>query len=523
MRIKRSVLKCIYKFAPAALLATALFLVCPLGAYAQADELTDRRSAGIDESPAKENSISIDSSRKYDGMDAPFAKGYEPSITKNTMSLVVPFVSEDELEGNRLTVGVDFQDRNGSPFHYKNYRKQVKRSREGVYLYRCRVKLKKDRVNGQYPLYLWVEGKAKGVTFRQGFTVYVEITDGKAALAGDGAGPMGSGDDGIYPEDGGIDKADAGDLPGIEEGQPAGEEMAGAPQPSTEENNSQPRLIVAANSLRGNALEAGSSTPWNIAVKNCSSKQTVKNIKVTLLCESKDIVFEKNAWYFEKTEANGVMDLSQQVTVAKKAAVDPIQVQFQIEYEDAKGNGYTSTEEVRLLVCQPQYAQLTNLSFPAQVYASDTEFLNFQVQNTGLSTIYNVKVRLEARGLFPQQEVFLGNIEGGTSADGEQKVFVGTLDMDTQGNVLEGGGEKYGDTDGFVILSYEDEQGEVTEQKLEIHTKVHEAETVKLEIEEPKPRTNQWWVTIVFFAALTLLLVIIWLYLRMKHYQRMAS
>ena len=217
------------------------------------------------------------------------------------------------------------------------------------------------------------------------------------------------------------------------------------------------------------------------------------------------------------------MDLSQNLTVARKAAADPIQVQLQIEYEDDKGNAYTSTEEVRLLVRQPQYAQLMNLSFPAQVYASDTEFLNFQVQNTGLSAIYNVKVRLEAKGLFPQRESFLGNIEGGTSADGEQKVFVGTLDMDAQGNVSQEGGEKYGDTTGFAILSYENEQGEIMEQKVEIHTTIREAETVKLEIEEQKPKTNQWWITIVFFVVLALLLVIIWLYLRMKHYQKMRA
>ena len=207
----------------------------------------------------------------------------------------------------------------------------------------------------------------------------------------------------------------------------------------------------------------------------------------------------------------------------KKALAEPVQVQFQIEYEDAKGNGYTSTEQAKLLVSQPQQAELVNLSFPEQVYAADTEFLSFQVQNTGLSPVYNVRVQMKAKGLFPQQEVFLGNMEAGTSADGEQKVFVGTLDMDEDGNVLENGGEKYGDTSGEVIFSYENEQGEVTEQRLEIHTVIQEAQTLKLDIEEQKPKTNQWWITILFFVFAVLLLVIIWLYLRMKHYRDMGK
>ena len=492
------------------LLAIVIFFSCSIQNRAQASET------------AYERRIAIDSSHKYEGMEAPFAKGYEPSIRKNVMTLVVPFVCEDKLEGNKLTVGVDFENKNDSPFYYKNYRKQVKQTRESVFLYKCRIKLKKERFNGQYPLYLWVEGKAAGVSFHQEFTVYVEITDGKAALAegGEGGGSL-AGGDGSSDLKGGDDFAQSAGGGG-EEGQFPGQDVSGASS-SAEENSSQPRLMVAANSLRDNVLEAGSSTPWNITVQNCSRKRVVKNIKVTLLCESKDLVFEKNAWYFEQTAANAAMDLSQNLTVTKKAAADPIQVQFQIEYEDDKGNAYTSTEEVRLLVRQPQHAQLASLSFPSQVYAADTEFLSFQVQNTGLSAIYNVKVCMEGKGLFPQQEIFLGNIEGGTSADGEQKVFVGTLDMDAQGNVSEEGGEKYGDTTGFVILSYEDEQGEVTEQKLEVHTTIREAETVKLEIEEQKPKTKKWWITIIFFTVLALLLVIIWLYLRMKHYQRMNA
>ena len=52
----------------------------------------------------------------------------------------------------------------------------------------------------------------------------------------------------------------------------------------------------------------------------------------------------------------------------------------------------------------------------------------------------------QGKGLFPREELFLGNLEGGTSQPGELQVFAGTLDMDNQGNIIEEGGEKYGDT-----------------------------------------------------------------------------
>lgn len=485
-----------------ALLMTVFVSVCPI--YSRAEQI----------------GISIDSSRKYKGMDAPFAKGYEPSIKKNVMTLVVPFVSDTNMEKNRITVGVDFESGQDGPFYYKNYRKSVKQSEEGVYLYRCRLKLKEDRVNGQYPLHLWAEGKSADGLFRREFTIYVEITDGKPkagdAVPGEDVSGDGAGDDAAQSDIGGA-------FSGEDSAQPAEQDFSEPLSSSGEEKSSQPRLMITQNSLQGNALEAGSSATWSIAVQNCSSRHNVENVKVTLLSDNKDVVFEKTSWYFEKTAPKKTMDLTQNLTVAKKAAAEPVQVQFQIEYEDEKGGSYTSTEEVRLSIRQPQQAQLVNLSFPEQVYASDTEFMSFQVQNTGLSTIYNVTVRLEAKGLFPQQEVFLGNIEGGSSADGEQKVFVGTLDMDAQGNVVEEGGEKYGDTSGTVIFSYEDEQGEVTEQKMDIHTEIQEAEIVELTVEDEKPKTNQWWITIIFFVIAALVLVIVWLYLRMKHYQRMRA
>lgn len=519
-RNKRGLVRCL------TLLSVLLFLSCPLGSYAQSEEFAEDSQTSAENGETMEsdgqsvtNGISIDSSHKYQGMDAPFAKGYEPSVRKNEMTLVIPFVSDIKLDKNRITVGIDFESGQSSPFYYKTYRKQVKQSGEGVFLYKCRLKLKKDRMNGQYPLHLWAEGKTGGSLIRQEFTIYVEITDGTPRI-GDASAPDVIPDYGANA-DGSEELPGGEDMSGEEGLQAVGEDMPESAQPSAAEKNSQPRLMVCQNSLQGNALEAGTSSVWNISVQNCSSHSSVENVKITLLCESKDIVFEKNAWYFEKTQPKKTMELSQNLTVAKKASTEPVAVQFQIEYEDAKGGSYSTAEEVRLLVRQPQQAAISNLSFPKQVYATDTEFLNFQVQNTGLSTIFNVSVRLEAKGLFPQSEVFLGNIEGGNSADGEQKVYVGTLNMDEEGNISEEG-EKYGDTSGVVILSYENEQGEVTEQKLELHTSIQQAESVELTIEEQKPKSNQWWITIVFFVITALLLVIVWLYLRMKYYQRVG-
>ena len=117
----------------------------------------------------------------------------------------------------------------------------------------------------------------------------------------------------------------------------------------------------------------------------------------------------------------------------------------------------------------------------------------------------------------------MGNMEGGASEQGELQVFAGTLDMDADGAVIEGGGDKYGDTLGTVTFCYEDEQGKEIKQTMEIHTMIREPEIVELKVEKETPQTNQWWITIAAGVFLMLILIIIWLYLRMKYYQRMRT
>ncbi len=501
-------------------------------------------------SPAENHSksgvmVTIDANRKYEGMNAPFSKGYEPSIKKDVMSLVIPFRVGQETEGSRILVGISFEREENSPFYYKNYQKKVKESEEGIYLYQCKIQLKENRVNGQYPLHLFVQAQAQGEHIQQEFTIYAEITDGKPKpqtenQEGNHSGPEGSGstaEDGIGGSGSGSIEGDsdggsgngglAGD--GISDGGEMGsmDSPNGTSQPSgswqKEEASRQPKVIIHANSLQNTPLQAGSQTFWSVSAKNCSSNRSMENLKVTILSEQKDISFEKTAWYFERAGAGASMDLSQNITIGIKAASGPVQIQFQFEYEDKQGTAYTSTETATLTVVQEPKAELAGLTFPESIYESDTDLLTFQVQNSGLAPIYNAKVHLEGKGLFPEKELFLGTIEAGTSTDGEISVFAGNLCMDNEGNIIEEHGEKYGDTLCTVIFSYENEQGEVSEQKQELKTSIKKPQIVELKVEKEAPKTNQWWITILAGAFLVLILIIIWLYLRMKHYRRISE
>lgn len=129
-----------------------------------------------------EGLVQIDANKKYKGMNASFAKGYTPSVKKDTMRLVIPFRTDAAVQGGPLLIGVSFEREENSPFYFKNYQKQVKPSANGVYLYKCKIRLRKDRINGQYPLHLSVLVKTAEGNMREEFTIYAEITDGREAL-----------------------------------------------------------------------------------------------------------------------------------------------------------------------------------------------------------------------------------------------------------------------------------------------------------------------------------------------------
>ncbi len=306
--------------------------------------------------------------------------------------------------------------------------------------------------------------------------------------------------------------------------QPQAQEASSPSSPVPEETQPvthQPRLLVT-HSLANQSVLAGSATNWTVTVKNCSKTEAIENIKVTLAMDGQSITPEKSSWYFEKIDAGKTVDLSQTIAVGKKAPEEPVPVQFQFEYEDKQGVAYTCTESIFISIRQEQQAELANLTFPENAYTSDTEPLTFQVYNTGLSTLYNVRVCVTGAGLFPTKDLFLGNMEAGASEDGEIPVFIGTLDMNENGEAS-GETEKYGETTAKIVFSYENEHGERKEQTMEIGTQIKKPQQVQLKVEKKAPKTNQWWISSIILGALVLLAAIALLYLRLRQFKRRVA
>lgn len=308
----------------------------------------------------------------------------------------------------------------------------------------------------------------------------------------------------IYPEKGNQEEELFGDGNGME-GEPEVQVSHGSADFSGTEGASgqkeelirQPKILLESCSLTGKDMEAGSSEEVEFVLKNKSSNQGIYNLKLVFSTETPGIQFEKNSFYFEKISPGGRINVLNGIKAAVDAKEGAVPIILSFEYEDKKGTSAAGTEKTEFSVKQKVWANLDCDNLPAEVYSTDTVNMGIRVQNVSRTGIFNARVTLEGTGMFPKEEIFLGNMDAGTESTGTMRIFVGTRTMEASGRD-EGTDEKemYGNVTGKITLRYEDGEGKHYEQVREYETKIQKPRFQTLNIEKPK-KANSWWYSVV--------------------------
>ena len=500
-------------------------------------ELSTECTEPATEAPVSEKvHLGIDNRHRYEGMEQSFADGYQPEIRDGKLYLTVPFTASGALQNECLTVDLIFAEKENAPFVFKNYQKDVKlhsyllldgimtpqgtdtkgtsgnnltatevpggiANQDGIaspadqqdaYCYTCEVPLQENATPGQYSVTVRAWGYTMdGERVNLDCQIFVRVPEPEPV-----AGSKDNGSGGGAGGGGGYSGGESGE--------------------AAEEILHQPKLLLETCSLSDVSLKAGAEEPMKVQFRNRSETQTIYNLKVTASTDTKAVQPLRNSWYFSSVAPGEAVAIEDGVKVAMATEDTSAVLSFDFEYEDKKGTAVSGKESVPLLIGQPTEVELHNAAFPAVLYATDTQEFSIQALNLSRVPVYNVRIKLSGTGLFPTEDVFIGNMDAGTEGNGAMQVYVGTRTMHAIGD--DSGTEdveKYGPVNGTITLQYEDASGETHTQTETFQSEIKKPKVLSLEADDTQ-ETNAWWISIFAAVGAGMLLVIVVLALRLR-------
>lgn len=127
-------------------------------------------------------------------------------------------------------------------------------------------------------------------------------------------------------------------------------------------------------------------------------------------------------------------------------------ISINYEYEDEKGNPYTTKDVVGVSLQQTPRLVVGDINFPPEAYLGSPIPINVSFYNMGKSTLYNLLVSLEGNFRIEGTSYYVGNFEPGKTDS-----FDGAVVPEVAGPV-----------NGFLVFSYEDADGNKQELRKEI-------------------------------------------------------
>lgn len=441
------------------LILSSLFLMC-ITAYAEDSTDTAPDTAPlVPEAPA---TLSIDNQNTYDGMDKSYSEGYVPRVSGGYATVVIPLICDGELEGNKLCASVNLGDSMSMPFVCKNYEKTVSLSAESLYLVSFSLELKWDRVNGNYPVSVNISATDKnGNAIQETITVYIVINDGKD--------------------------------PNGKEEEPE-EEIVLTPKVLVQSYE----CVAITDDGETAVIKAGDKIKVKVTLVNTSGTESLKNITVTANATTDSFILQSvsDTIYINSVGAGAAFDVIYEYET--KADMPAGQYNIGISYDFAYGKGMSSagSGNARVTITQPLEMELSITQIPSKAVISDTVSVGVQAINLSRAKAYNVRAVIEADGFSPMGTIFIGDVDGGMSAEGMGQVTVTGL---TKGNF------SYGQTKGTVTFYYEDADGnELTEVK-NFTTTIESPFSGEAKAEEDNP--TQWWIIMAVIATVIIVAV----------------
>ena len=397
---------------------------------------------------AAEQPFEIDAVHIYTGMDRPYGQGYMPATSGNTMTIVLPLLS-DVVQGD-ITATLAPMNLSSAPFKLQGLEKRFsrkeytfKQNRVSAYLMVFKLELYPSRLNGEYPISITVSGlDDQKNTITQAFHMEAAITDGR-------------------------------------------------------EDSQAPQAEIAAFEAGGEYLNAGEDGEIRLTVHNTSDIRTMKNMTVKIQDTSGDILpLNVDTVRIGQLSAGDGAECVIPVRVAQKATAQLHTVEITIQYTYGGGKTASSSVKYTVDVRQPVLLAYTEAMLPARVTQGDVPSFTMTLMNMGKSTISNALLTFQVPGLSNG-----GSVLAGTIAPGESKAASTNFRVDNG---------TLGEVSGTLAITYDDAYGEAHKIELPLKTVIAEKVVQVYGKQEEKEKEKQYplWIPYTVCAALALLLIL---------------
>ena len=296
----------------------------------------------------------IDERAVFNGMSRSYLQGYEPVVSWDRLTMVIPIRSEKAVGNIQAELIVANED--VSPFKPQSMSARTQRVEDGLWAVRFNLSLFSDRVNGDYSCTVRVTGAdADGKELMTELPMMIHIRDGQT--------------------------------------------------------NKEPAQLAISD--HGSVLNVGEDGTLSVTIQNPSERVGLENLSLTISDPSGDILpKELDTVVLGDLMPGESLDLSFPVTVLSSAKVTPHSLHFDFSGQSL-GQEAKLSVSYTIPVRQEIRLEQGGLRMAESVVAGDSITATLPLMNMGKADILNAMVTISLPGITERQSVLVGTIQPG--------------------------------------------------------------------------------------------------------------
>ncbi|MCL2391763.1 MAG: hypothetical protein FWC66_04025 [Oscillospiraceae bacterium] len=233
---------------------------------------------------------------------------------------------------------------------------------------------------------------------------------------------------------------------------------------------STPRIIVSDYRSDPLIVQAGQEFDLELSFLNTSSNRVVRNIRVTLTVEDevtagterRGSVFipvgRSSTFFIDNINPRDEVTEHIRFFTLPDASPRNYIINVNFEYEDQDNNPFEARESIGINVKQVTRLDTSEIHIPTSASTWQPMFFSFELYNTGRVTLSNLMIRVEGNFQINQSSTFFGSLNPGA-----MDFFENTI------TPMEPGMQELA-----IIITFEDDTGELIEQRREFMVDVFE-------------------------------------------------